>query len=70
MGKANQEFEQAANAIIKKHFPNFNDNEISKRTSKDNNYLSLTFKVYAESKQQLDALYQDLSAAPEILMAL
>ena len=70
MGKTDSAFEDNVISIIKKHYPDTSDDQISKRPSKDNNYLAITAKVYAESKEQLDALYQDLSNEPTILMAL
>lgn len=70
MGKTDSAFEKNVVAIIKKHYPDTKDTQISKRPSKDNNYLAITATVYAESKEQLDALYKDLSNEPTILMAL
>lgn len=70
MGKTDSDFKEKVTAIIKKHFPNIKDEQISQRPSKDNNYLALSININAESKEQLDALYQDLSAEPSILMAL
>ena len=70
MGKAHDEFEKTVYTIIKKHFPDIADNSIKQRHSKDRNYLALSITVHAESKQQLDSLYQDLSSNNQIIMAL
>lgn len=70
MGKANNAFEEIALAIVKKYFPTLDASRIQKKFSKDNNYLSLSITVYAESKTQLDAAYQALSSTKEILMVL
>lgn len=70
MGKAGNEFEEIALAIVKKYFPTLDAACIQKKFSKDNNYLSLSITVYAESKTQLDAVYQALSSTKEILMVL
>ena len=70
MGKSDADFESNVRKLIKKHFPNIEEGQFSLRPSKDNNYLAISVVVYAESKEQLDALYQDLSNEPTILMAL
>lgn len=70
MGKTQGHFEPLALAIIENHFPNPQDVEIQKHFSKDRHYLSLSVTVYVESQAQLDALYQDLSRCPQILMVL
>lgn len=70
MGKSDSDFEKQVTAIFKKHYPELADDAISQRPSKDHNYLAITVKIYAESKEQLDALYLDLSKEPTILMAL
>lgn len=70
MGKTNSNFEKHVMSIFKKHYPKLPDDAVSKRPSKDHNYLAITVKIYAESKQQLDLLYQDLSNEPSVLMAL
>lgn len=70
MGRADNNFEKIALAIIKQHFPNFRQTQLQKKLSKDNHFLSLSITVYAESKAQLDALYQELTSVKEILMVL
>ncbi|EKD91738.1 MAG: hypothetical protein ACD_29C00411G0003 [uncultured bacterium] len=70
MGKTDSAFEQTALNIIQSHFKKFNEAEIKKRYSKDNNYLSLSVTVYVENQAELDALYRDLSSNKEILMVL
>ena len=70
MGKASGDFEKCAVDIVKKHFPKTTDEKIQKKFSKDSNYLSLSITVYAQSKMQLDAVYQELSSTKEVLMAL
>lgn len=70
MGKSQGDFEKTVLEIVKKYFPICDFSKNQKKLSKDNNYLSLSITVYAESKMQLDALYQELSDTKEVLMAL
>ncbi len=70
VGKANKKFETSVLDIIHKHFPTFSNKNYTKRLSRDANFLALTITIHAESKEQLDAAYQDLSDCKEIIMAL
>ena len=70
MGKNDGNFEKLITDIVKKHYPEISKDVITTRPSKDNNYLAVTIKVHAQSKEELDKLYQELSNTPEILMAL
>ncbi|OGT42213.1 MAG: hypothetical protein A3F13_02145 [Gammaproteobacteria bacterium RIFCSPHIGHO2_12_FULL_40_19] len=70
MGKSTGDFEKITVEIVKKYFPTLDTARIQKKFSKDNTYLSLSITVYAESKSQLDAAYQELSRTKEILMVL
>ena len=70
MGKKDEAFETAVFAIVKQHFPDIKENAIKQRDSKKGNYLALTITVHAEDKASLDKLYQALTDAPEVLMAL
>ncbi len=69
-GKASDEFEITVFTIVHKHFPTLAENSIVSRHSKDNTYLALTILVTAESKEQLDNAYRELSAHELVLMAL
>jgi hypothetical protein len=70
MGKANLELDLLVIEIVRRHAPDINEGAVTTRPSKDGNYIAVTIVVEATSKQQLDAIYQDLSDHPHILMAL
>jgi putative lipoic acid-binding regulatory protein len=70
MGRSGDEFEFAVVQILRRHIPNLAEGAIRRRDSKQNNYAALTVVVDAQSREQLDAIYQDLSACEHILMAL
>ncbi len=40
------------------------------RTSADGNFLALTYVINAQSREQLDAIYRELTACKAVLMAL
>jgi len=43
---------------------------VRSRASRDGNFLALTITFQAKSRAQLDAIYSDLSAHDDIIMAL
>ena len=44
--------------------------QIAERPSKDGNYLSLTCTFQATSREQLDALYRELTSCERVLIVL
>jgi hypothetical protein len=63
-------FAQAVLEVVTKHDPGFAAATIEMRASKNARYLSLTCTVQATSREQLDALYQELCDHPSIVMVL
>lgn len=70
MGRDEPAFHDAARQIIEKHAGALDDDAYRKAMSRDANFVSLTVTITATSQQQLDDIYQDLSAHDEILVAL
>jgi len=70
MGKAQNNFTQAALAIVKYHAPDFDTETMAVRASKNGTYLSITCTIRATSRSQLDALYQALSDHPMVAVVL
>jgi uncharacterized protein len=70
VGKTQPDFAQTILALVKRHAPDFDEATIGMRPSREGNYLSLTFVIRATSREQLDALYQELSDHPMVQWAL
>ncbi len=70
MGKNRPDFTPAMVAIFKKHAPDFDTSSTVARESREGKYLSLTMTINATSREQLDALYSELSDHPMVTMAL
>ncbi len=70
MGKNDREFDFLVLEIVRRHVPELNEQAVTTRPSKDANFLSVTVTIQATSKDQLDAIYRDLSSHPQVLMAL
>ncbi len=69
-GKNDTDFEKKVIDVITRHYPDFTESSLTKRSSKNKNYLALSVTVHAENKAQLDALYLELNSLPEVLMTL
>jgi len=70
MGRREDAFAQTMTDIVLRHAPDFSPATLEMRTSKNGRYLSLTATINAKSREQLDALYSELSKHPLVLMAL
>lgn len=70
MGEADDGFEKKALRILHRHCLKEQIKSVKKRHSKKGNYLALSVTVHAENKAQLDSIYIELSATPEVLVAL
>jgi uncharacterized protein len=70
MGRQGSELRALTQAIIERHAGPIADSSIKTRTSADGNFLALTYTVIASSREQLDAIYRELTACKSVLMAL
>jgi uncharacterized protein len=70
VGRSTEEFEALVRQIVERHAGPVDSSRMRSRPSRDGNFVALTCLIRAESQAQLDALYQELSDNPDILMAL
>jgi hypothetical protein len=70
MGLTREGFAQAIVAVVQKHAPDFDPATVEMRASKAGKYLSLTCTFNATSREQLDALYRELTGHPMVAMVL
>ena len=70
MGRHDSGLREATRAIIERHAGPLPESSIRTRTSGDGNFLALTYTVTAQSREQLDAIYRELTACKLVLMAL
>ncbi len=70
LGHSQPGFAQAVLAVVKRHAPDFDDATMAMKPSKKGKYLSLTCVIRAASREQLDALYQELCDLPTVVMVL
>lgn len=69
-GRANEAFSEAIAIIINQHHEKMAELTIKKKLSAQGNYLSFSLSFLAQSKEHLDAIYQDLSACEHVLVVL
>ena len=70
MGRKEPRFVHSVTDIVRKHAPDFDAATVEMRPSRQGKYLSVTCVVRATSREQLDALYQELCDHPGVVMVL
>lgn len=70
MGRASGDFEGLVFGIVQRHAPGLTHHSVRVRSSRGGKYLSVTVTILAEEREQLDAIYRDLSACERVLVAL
>ncbi len=69
MGRDADDFEGFVTEIVQRHAPQ-SAQEVSCRLSSGGKYISVTVTFVAETQEQLDAIYGELSHHQRVLMAL
>ncbi|HEY5759844.1 MAG TPA: DUF493 domain-containing protein [Steroidobacter sp.] len=70
MGRHTDDFRSIVLGIVQKHAGPIAPSNIEERPSASGSYLSLTCTFSAQSKQQLDDLYRELTAHERVMIVL
>jgi putative lipoic acid-binding regulatory protein len=70
MGKAGEGFDRLVVEIARRHAPDLDEGQVRTRESRGGKWVSVTVTLRATSKEQLDALYRELSAEERVVWAL
>jgi hypothetical protein len=70
MGANQDDFETLVLEIIRRHALVSSEEAVSSRLSRNGRFVSITVHVNAQSQDQLDAIYRELSAHERVLMLL
>ena len=70
MGRESSDFQALARELVEKHTGPLSDDAVATSLSRKGNFVSVTVTVSAQSQQQLDDIYRELTAHDEVLMAL
>ncbi len=70
MGRESPDFQSLARALVEKHTGSLPDDAVHAALSRNGNFVSVTVTVNAQSQQQLDDIYREVTSNDEVLMAL
>jgi len=70
MGLASETLHMEVLEIVQRHAPETGKHALKSRPSSNGKYVSVTITISAKSRTQLDAIYLDLTACEQVLMAL
>jgi len=70
VGRPSPEFRARIHAIVIRHAPNVETDRITERLSENGNFVSISYTIVAESREQIIALATELKAAEGVLMIL
>ena len=68
VGRPSDEFRARVHAIVLRHVPGHDPDQVSERLSENGTYLSISYNIRAESREQVVALANDLKACEGVLM--
>jgi putative lipoic acid-binding regulatory protein len=70
IGKDKDGFQQVVVEIIRRHVPELDEGAVTTRASAGGKYISVTATFVAQSREQLDAMYSELSRHDQVLYVL
>ena len=70
MGRDSESFRSLTLAIVERHAGPLTAGNITERPSRKGRFLALTYTIRAESRTQLDRIYQELTDSGVVLVSL
>lgn len=70
IGRAGEDFDLLVARIVRRHAPALGEAAIATRGSSGGKWVSVTVEVQVTDKDQLDAIYRDLSAHERVVWAI
>jgi putative lipoic acid-binding regulatory protein len=70
IGRPTAEFRARIHAIVLLHVPALEASHVTEHLSKNGNYLSISYAIRAESREQMAALAADLTACEGVLLVI
>ncbi len=67
IGRPSDEFRARVHAIVLHHAPQMEPERVTERLSENGNFLSISYRIWAESREQMEALAADLKSCPGVL---
>jgi putative lipoic acid-binding regulatory protein len=69
-GPGTEAFELEVVSIVRRHAPDLKETAVTTRPSRGGKYLAVSVAICAHSREQLEAIYSELRAHPEVVMTL
>jgi len=69
-GKQDAAFQQTVFDLVRAHVPELKPDDLTQKASSRRHYVSVTVTIIAQSRAQLDAIYQDLTDHDAVVMSL
>lgn len=70
VGTAEDDFVAHVRELVERHTGRLPDEDLQTRASRQGSFLSVTVTIEATSREQLDAIYRELTASARIKFAL
>ena len=70
MGLADRNFDLLVVELVRRHVPDLSEGAVKSRLSREGKYVSITVTINAQSREQLDNIYLELTGNDRVLMAL
>jgi putative lipoic acid-binding regulatory protein len=70
IGRPTAEFRARIHAIVLRHVPALEASHVTEHLSKNGNYLSISYAIRAESREQMTALAANLTACEGVLLVI
>jgi putative lipoic acid-binding regulatory protein len=67
VGRPSDEFRARVHAVMLRHAPTLDTDQVTERLSENGNFLSISYMLVAESSEQVVALVNDLKATEGVL---
>jgi uncharacterized protein len=68
VGRRSDTMRANIDAIVRQHVPNLEESQIKERESNQQHFLSITYTIVAQSKEQIVALANALQASEDVIM--
>lgn len=70
MGLDENDFDALVVEIVRRHCPDIGEGAVTLKPSRNGKYVSVNVDIEAQSREQLEALYEELTAHERVLMRL
>ncbi len=70
IGRPSDEFRARVHAVVLRHAPGLEAERVSERLSGNGNFLSISYLLLAESREQVEALTAELRVCDGVMMLL